>query len=53
MDSGHEADVAAPTALSQRASPRVRRMQVTALTLLVISGAVNYVDRPRCRSAIR
>ena len=45
MDSGHEAHVAAPAALSQRASPRVRRMQVTALTLLVISGAVNYVDR--------
>jgi len=29
----------------QRATPRVRRMQVTALALLVISGAVNYVDR--------
>jgi len=28
-----------------RPSPRVRRMQVTALTMLVISGVVNYIDR--------
>ena len=28
-----------------RASSRVRRVQVTALSLLVLSGAVNYVDR--------
>jgi sugar phosphate permease len=39
MDSSRDIHPASP------ASPRVRRMQITALTLLVISGAVNYVDR--------
>lgn len=28
-----------------RASPRIRRVQVTALSLLVISGVLNYIDR--------
>ena len=45
MDSGHDIDIAAVSPASQRATPRVRRMQITALTLLVTSGAVNYVDR--------
>lgn len=45
MDSSHGMDAAAATHTLQRATPRVRRMQITALTLLVISGAVNYVDR--------
>jgi MFS family permease len=45
MDSGDSIQIAAASATVQRATPRVRRMQVTALTILVISGAVNYVDR--------
>ena len=45
MDSGHGTDITAASHTSQPATPRVRRMQITALTLLVISGAVNYVDR--------
>ncbi|MBV8097555.1 MAG: hypothetical protein JOZ31_00210, partial [Verrucomicrobia bacterium] len=45
MDSGHEIHITATSQTVQRATPRVRRMQITALTMLVISGAVNYVDR--------
>jgi sugar phosphate permease len=45
MDSGHDIHIAAASPASQLATPRVRRMQITALSLLVISGAVNYVDR--------
>jgi sugar phosphate permease len=45
MDSGHDIHIAAASHPSQPATPRVRRMQITALALLVISGAVNYVDR--------
>ena len=45
MDSGYDSHIAAALPTSQPATPRVRRMQITALTLLVISGAVNYVDR--------
>jgi MFS family permease len=45
MDSGHEIPITAVSQTAPRATPRVRRMQITALTMLVISGAVNYVDR--------
>jgi sugar phosphate permease len=45
MDSGHDVRIAATSHAPQPATPRVRRMQITALTLLVTSGAVNYVDR--------
>jgi MFS family permease len=45
MDSGNGIPITAASQASQPATPRVRRMQITALTLLVTSGAVNYVDR--------
>jgi len=45
MDSAHDVHIAEASHASQPATPRVRRMQITTLTLLVISGAVNYVDR--------
>jgi hypothetical protein len=45
MDSGNGIPIAAASQASQPATPRVRRMQIAALTLLVTSGAVNYVDR--------
>src|ERR1700756_5316263 len=45
MDSGNGIPITAPSQVSQPATPRVRRMQITALTVLVTSGAVNYVDR--------
>jgi MFS family permease len=45
MDSGQDINIVATSQVSQPTTPRVRRMQITALTMLVISGAVNYVDR--------
>jgi MFS family permease len=45
MDSGNGIPIATASEASQPATPRVRRMQITALTLLVTSGAANYVDR--------
>jgi len=45
MDSGDGIHPTAASATTQPATPRVRRMQITALTILVVSGAVNYVDR--------
>ena len=39
MDSGQGTHIRAASHTSQPATPRVRRMQITALTLLVISGA--------------
>ncbi|MGF6384646.1 sugar phosphate permease [Paraburkholderia atlantica] len=34
-----------PTPVSEQAPPRVRRAQIVALTLLMVSGIVNYLDR--------
>ena len=45
MDTGQDIKLETPLRTPLRATPRVRRMQITALSLLVISGAVNYVDR--------
>jgi sugar phosphate permease len=45
MDAVRDVSALNSTRSPARATPRVRRVQITALTLLVISGAVNYVDR--------
>jgi len=45
VDTGQDIKLETPLRTPLRATPRVRRMQITALSLLVISGAVNYVDR--------
>lgn len=45
MDATTDITTLTDTGTPRQASPRVRRMQVTALTLLVISGVVNYIDR--------
>jgi sugar phosphate permease len=45
MDAVHDVSTLTVTRPPARATRRVRRVQITALTLLVISGAVNYVDR--------
>ncbi|HUA76856.1 MAG TPA: MFS transporter, partial [Acetobacteraceae bacterium] len=45
MDTAREIRDLGATHIAPRATPRVRRMQVIALTLLVLSGVVNYIDR--------
>jgi MFS family permease len=45
MDATTDISTLTDARISHRASPRVRRVQITALTLLVISGVVNYIDR--------
>jgi MFS family permease len=45
MDATPDLTTLSDTRSPRRASSRVRGMQITALTLLVISGVVNYIDR--------